>query len=391
MLFGAPTTSEIGAALERVAADALVYLIAGSDTVPGRLLLVDRSGEATPVEAPDLRDTAAGPIDVHLGLPGPGRPGFSAPAWDVALTDLCDWAGPALLDPLLAALAGRAGSGPDGVPRVVLVSCGRLGSVPWAAARWADPDGRVRLGCQDLVLSTAASARQLIDVAERPALAFDRPAVLVSEPTRQDGADAEVLALKNAVYPDAVLLGEVDGAVGRGTPDDVLAVLPGSGSDPPPLVHLCCHAVATDEPSTSRLELTEPLTVDTVLRQGTRRPPGTPGPIIVCSACETDFTRGSHDEALTLATAFLACGAVSVVGSRWTVNDRYTGVLMFAFHHFLRAARLPAADALRAAQLWALDLHRPGLPGMSDAMADRARRGTLAHAAMWAAFAHHGR
>ncbi|WP_214404708.1 hypothetical protein [Pseudonocardia lacus] len=72
------------------------------------------------------------------------------------------------------------------------------------------------------------------------------------------------------------------------------------------------------------------------------------------------------------------------------VTDRLTAVAMFALHHFLVVGVLPAADALRAAQLWMLDLGREPLPGMPPRLARDARKALCADVAVWAAFGHHG-
>lgn len=392
-LFRPPTAEEIGRSLASVGADALVHLVAGTEDTPGRLLLVDRSGAVTAVDAPELRDAATGPLSTYLRLPGPGKPGYTAVTWHAALSRLCEWAAPALLDPLLGVLRGRHGSGPSGTPRVVLVPGGRLGAVPWAAAHCPDDMTARRYACQDLVLSSAVSAGQFVDAVARPPLGVSSGVpVLISDPTGTMDTAPEVVALRAAIYPDAVLLGQVGGGAtdGAGTPEQLLAQLPGSGASAP-IVHVACHAVASDDPENSWIALTEPLTVTRVLRQAARVPREAAGPVVVCSACETDFTRSSYDEALTLATAFLSSGAGTVVGSLWTVFGRYTGVLMFAFHHFLRSEHLPPADALRAAQLWALDGEREALPGMPPDLAGRARREALRQVEMWAAFTHHGR
>jgi CHAT domain-containing protein len=79
-----------------------------------------------------------------------------------------------------------------------------------------------------------------------------------------------------------------------------------------------------------------------------------------------------------------------VLGARWAVDDRLTAVAMFALHHYLAVDRLPAADALRAAQLWMLDPDRAPLPGMPSTLRDRARRRLLGDVSVWAAFGHHG-
>src|SRR6185436_11769425 len=108
------------------------------------------------------------------------------------------------------------------------------------------------------------------------------------------------------------------------------------------LLHLSCHAVAADTVETSHLRLTEPLSIRAIVEHAAGRAVDAPGPLVVLSSCGSDLTRSHFDEALTLATAFLASGAVTVVGSRWDVGDARTAALMFAFHHFLRQGRPPA-------------------------------------------------
>ncbi len=117
--------------------------------------------------------------------------------------------------------------------------------------------------------------------------------------------------------------------------------------------------------------------------------------MVVLSSCSSDRTagdvlQGDHDEALTLATAFLAASAATVVGTRWDVVDRFAGIVAFAVHHFLALGR-PAADALRCAQLWLLDDDREPLPGMPESMHRRCRRGRHVDVSVWAAFGHQGR
>ena len=287
-----------------------------------------------------------------------------------------------------AAARSAARRGQADPPRVVLVPSGVLGAVPWAAAHLpGDGPARVRHACAELVLSTAASARQLLDVAHRTP-ATTGPVVLVGDPTgRSVHAAEEVTALHDAVYADAVVLGVPGG--GPGTPEELLARLPGAR-----LVHLACHAVAADRPDESRLDLTAPLPVRRVLDRVVDRDAAA-GPVVVLSGCSSDRTagdvlRGDHDEALTLATAFLAAGAATVVGTRWDVVDRFAGIVAFAVHHFLALGR-PAADALRCAQLWLLDDDREPLPGMPEPMHRRCRRGRPVDVSVWAAFGHQGR
>ena len=397
-LFRAPTTLDMSGALGRVDADVLVYLVAGGSETAGQLLVVDRDGGVTVLDAPELRDTPTGPLATFLALPGPENVGFVPSSWRSALEKLCDWAGGAALEPLLTALVARAGSGPDGVHRVVLVPCGRLGAVPWPAARRRTAAGP-RYACADLVLSSAASARQLIDVASRRAANGDRSALLVTGPERDQNTAAEVgneLDALRMVYPRATVLGPVEDADGLGTPEGLLARLPGSGTPSPAVVHVACHATAGDDPEQSVIDLVAPLSVAAVLRQGVHRDRSEPGPIVVLAACETALTRTSHDEALTAASAFITAGAVGVVGSLWKVNNRYTAALMVVFHHFHHTDRLPAVDALHRTQLWALDLARPAIEELvrTDKPLPtwlQGRLPSLPSVAMWAAFTYHGR
>lgn len=255
----------------------------------------------------------------------------------------------------------------------------------------------MRYACADLVLSTAASARQFLDVTSRVALPLDLEPVLVSDPTGDRdlfAAPDEVLTLRDIFYPDAIILGDLRGlepADGPGTPEELLSRLPGVRSLGASLLHLSCHARTADTAEASHLALTTPLSIRAVLEHAAGRAVDTPGPTVVLAACESDLTVQDYDEALTLATAFLASGAVTVVGSRWKVYDQLTGILMFAFHHFLAGSGQSPADALRSAQLWMLDPDRAELPGMPSAMMGDIDVSDLTDVAVWAAFGHHGR
>jgi CHAT domain-containing protein len=189
------------------------------------------------------------------------------------------------------------------------------------------------------------------------------------------GVAAEVADL-TARYRAARVLGPAT------TSAEVLAALPTAS-----LLHVASHAVVHGSPDESYLALAEHLPVRTILEHAAARAVDAPGQMVVLSACSSDLTMNEYDEALTLATAFLAAGASTVVASRWVVNDRGTAVLMQAFHHFLGTG-LPAADALRAAQLWLLEPERPVLAGAS---VPAVRRAAFADVSVWAAFGHQGR
>ena len=394
-LFTAPPTTAIGNALATVGGDAFVYLLPGDAESEGRLLVIDRGGVPTAVPAPLLRIEPDGPPARFRATPKSDE----AP-WRAALEAVCDWAGPAVVEPLLEAL----GSGPDPA-HVVLVPSGVLGAVPWAAARLRTGRPEPRYACTELVLSTAASARQFLDVTARAALPVGLDPVLLADP-RGDLLFAmdEVLALQEAFYPNAAVLGDFRGIVstdddtpladGLGTPAEVLERLPGARTLGASLLHLACHAWTASTAEASYLELTERLTIHAVVEHAAGRAARAPGPVVVLSACQSDFTEHDDDEALTLATSVLVAGAVAVVGSRWAVADKRTAILMFAFHHFLAAVGQPPADALRSAQLWMLDPGRAELQAMPEALLgdmDDMDEADLTGIDVWAAFAHQGR
>lgn len=405
-LLTSPEPADIADALLRTGRDALVYLLPADGPHPGRLLVVDAAARVVDLPAPDLRVTDDGPVaaflradDEHrvradgprlrdLDPPGSVRSG----RWTQLLADVCDWAYPAVIAPLLTAPGDRLRS-------VVLVAGGALNRVPWPAARRPGTTAH-EYACADLLLSSAASARQLVDAAARGAAPTDGIAVLVADPTGGlPGATAEVEALRDSIYTDAVVLGTARGAAGRGTPGEVLGFLAGAG-----LLHLACHAStgASSDASFLRLAPTggaapggaamsegAPLQIGDVLRRARHRATDR-RMVLVLSACTSDVSADAHDEALTLATAFLAAGATTVVGSLWAVPDTVTPVLMYMFHHHLTVHRRPAAEALRAAQLWMLDPDRTPPPGMPDRLIRTAHSNDLTAIDAWAAFAHHG-
>jgi CHAT domain-containing protein len=96
--------------------------------------------------------------------------------------------------------------------------------------------------------------------------------------------------------------------------------------------------------------------------------------IVVLSACQTISSRTSRTGGVAgLASSFLRAGAPAIVSTLWDVSDDVTGPLLTTFHQRL-AAGVPAAEALRAAQLDALE----------------SRTGHRTAPAIWAAFIYAG-
>lgn len=273
--------------------------------------------------------------------------------------------------------------------RLVLVPCGRLGMVPWHGAR-GSVAGERRFAVQDAVISYAATARQFVETAGRILpLPGSRPVIVAPHP---ELAFARALArgLACSTYPDTLLYGPaMSGRPGRGTPDEVLAHMPG-GTQPSSLLQLGTHARVCPDPLQSYLSLAagERLTVERILEQGERdahrpRGGGSAGAdaagLVVMPACGSDLSDVDHDEALALSTALLAAGWAGVVAARWNALDLRTSIMIYMFHHFLgelansEGAVLPA-DALRLAQLWMLDENRSVPDGMPLLLAQPTRQ-----------------
>ncbi|MFE3205715.1 CHAT domain-containing protein [Embleya sp. NPDC059237] len=305
---------------------------------------------------------------------------------------------------------------PADPPRVVLVPCGNLGVVPWHAARVREGDA-YHYVCRDMVVSYAASGGQLLLTVARDPLPVDSAPVLVADPRMElTHAEREIGALRAGFYPQARMFGEFyqppEPPESLGTPADLLALLSTANDRPLSLLHVASHGSAGPRPTASALSLAFPddseswpaesggpgalpgagmLTVMHLLdRSGEDIAQCDNGPLVVLSACETDLSTRDHDEALTLATAFVARGARNVVGSRRTTADGASALMMAVFHHFVAVEGLDPAHALCAAQLWMLDPGRRVPSSVRGALARDAELPGLHRPALWAAFIHQG-
>ncbi|MFD7455678.1 MULTISPECIES: CHAT domain-containing protein [unclassified Streptomyces] len=411
-LFRTPTVGELKAGVAAGDADALVYLLAGQGDTPGMAIVVGPDTGTGVRALPLLSGEHSGPLERYLDAAGARqrqpRDAGVAQAWEQALAELCDWATGAVIAPVMTGIAERLAADDGrrkdrpGPPRLVLVPCGRLGIVPWHAARLPSeaPHDYV---CEAMVISYAASGRQFLDTVRRAPRVPGAAAVLVADPTMTlTHAELEVTALRQGPYPEARLYGDFFEPpvepVGPGTPDDLLDELTGGAS----LLHLACHGSAGVSPTESSLQLASPdvssagtdpglLTVSRLLARPAGERTGTDGPLVVLSACETDLTHRDHDEALTLTTAFVARGARDVVGSRWATADSAAALMMAVFHHYLTVEGRSPVDALRAAQAWMLNPRRENPGSLDGRLLDELRKGpTLDHPAAWAAFIHQG-
>ncbi|MFI6418998.1 CHAT domain-containing protein [Streptomyces sp. NPDC050842] len=414
-----PVVDEIAAALRSLRKDALVYLVPASEDIGGTALVVTDRGSTHVVPLPRLTEDATALRDYLPAAHQARDPGAEAGGADGGgdeprdlgpvtggpvgggddatmrrrLDRLCGWAWYAAIRPLLDAfgeppVAGR-------VPRLVLVPMGGLGLVPWHAAWEQNADGGRQYAVEKAEISYAASARLLCEVASRDATAHDGAALLVGDPTgdlRYAGEEAD--AVHRAFYPAGRYLGRRrDGVVGSavdgaGTPEEVVTWL-AEGAGGGRVLHLACHAsIARDIDRTSYLSLYggELAAEEITEAVGSRGGIG----LVLLAACRSHVSGRGHNEAYSLATAFLVAGARSVVGSLWPVPDDSTSVLMFMTHHFLRVEGEPPARALRRAQLWMLDPDRLAPDTLPPHLSERARRLDPADLRSWAGFTHLG-
>ncbi|MDN3021837.1 CHAT domain-containing protein [Streptomyces sp. S.PB5] len=401
-LLDAPSPEEIGAALRTMGATALVYLVPGGKEEPsltdrvffgrradeGQALIVSADGgtRALPlprllVEAPELATyRATGTPGRDAGGPPTEPTPTPPPRLDVsraALERLCDWAGTAVMEPLLKQLPRGFGR----VPSAVLVPMAELGAVPWHAARTTGRRGGHRYACQDADISYLPSARLLCEVATRPAARM-RQALVVGNPTRDlHHAGEEAEAIHSAFHPQGALLGP-----GEATPDAITDWLRRQRGG---LLHLACHGVVRQgERHSAYLALSGGELAAEELTEGTSR--FRELELVVLAACRTNVSGRGYDEAYSLSTAFLVAGARSVIGSLWPVPDEATSLLMYMTHHFMSRDGLAPGPALRSAQLWMLDDRRTAPPGMPPRLQNRVRRISGADLTAWAGFTHLG-
>ncbi|MFD7134690.1 CHAT domain-containing protein [Streptomyces sp. NPDC059894] len=415
-VFGGPAWQEVADAAQGAGVDAVVHLLVGQGDGPGWALVVRPGAAPLPLELTGLARARRAPLERYLdaardrsvvtapGVPrdAPGR-AEAVEAWTAALRDLCDWAGPAVMGPVLDAVRPGRPARPEDPVRLVLLPAGNLGSVPWHAARLGARAGeRPAYVVDHAVVSHAASAAEFVRSAARARLPVAAAPVLVADPrSTLEYAEHEVEALRTAFYPDARCYGYLtrNGFHRDGTPDELLPLLPGGTAErPATLVEFSVHGLAGGRPTVSGLLLHRPpdgdedagvLTVRRLLGAPSADGGGGAGPLVVLSACETDLSTRDHDEALTLTTAFVARGAADVIGSKWSVDDTSSAVLMYALHHFLTEGDDPAL-ALRRAQLWALDADRPSIPRLPGPLARRIEGRPALPVDAWAPFIHQG-
>jgi len=258
--------------------------------------------------------------------------------------------------------------------------------VPWHAAFRLDGQVR-RYAVEHAVISYAISGRAFTETAREPARDV-KSVLVVGDPTGDlPFAGVEARAIRQAFYPGGLFLGRAERS---GTPEQVLdwiaAAAPG-----PSLLHLACHGQADPaHPADACLRLAGGTLTARRLLEASRTAELEIERVFL-AACATGSTGAQHDEAFSLATAFLSAGARTVFGSLWRVPDTETSLLMFLVHHYLNAGGRTPAEALNQAQRWMLDPLRKPPAEMPPELLRHCDSPRLAEPRSWAAFTHQGR
>ncbi len=349
-----PNIGAIRHALTVLDLDALVYLIPGGTRDPGFALIAPAAGTPKYMALPFLT-SVPGPDAVH------------------------DWAWQAAIGPLLeqyAADLDRPGTGRP--PRLALAPLQGLAGVPWQAAR--RPDGTYAL--QLAAFSRAVSGSQLCRSAALAPVSIGPSGLLVADPdagtTGLTDARIAAYAVRQAFYPGGRYLGRrPDGNTSRsgaGTLAEVLGWLGDTGPAAGTMLHLGC--AITD----GGLRLADgPLPARRVIEEMARIPDRTVGLVVLPEPDKVEDPPG-------LEAAFLNGHSGTVI----TYQPRTAPLLLFMFHHYLMAERLPAWDALRQAQLWMLDPRRHTPASMPTRLRLAMPGQDLTTPAAWAGLAHWG-
>ncbi|WP_431727354.1 CHAT domain-containing protein [Verrucosispora sp. TAA-831] len=231
----------------------------------------------------------------------------------------------------------------QGVPAVVLVSTGLLGALPLHAARYHRA-GRIRHLIDDADISYTPSARALL--AAQDVTPSERTRLLTVRPD-----DALPHTVREVTAVQRLFSGPVQKLVGAGaTREAVLA-----GFRDATHIHLACHGSYDPvQPLRSCLYLAglDHLSALDLFDHGLLRDVQ----LVVASACEsavTDVAR-APDEAFGLPGLLGYCGAATVVGTLWNVNDKFAALLISRFYAHYREGDTPAR-ALARAQRWMRD------------------------------------
>jgi hypothetical protein len=404
-LLDPPGIDDIQAALATLDADALVYLTPSRNMQHGMAVVVPAQGSPGWMMLPDLMLDGNPDVDRYLDVMAARSASdevrdFKRPtARDLRanLDRICGWAWRTAIGPVLHLVAGRTPVTDRRPRRLVLVPMGDLARVPWHAAR--NPDSGA-YAIETAAFSYAASARMLCESARRDPVPLSSLGLVVGDPDAGDAvpdlpaARAEAYAVRQVFYNAARYVGRrPDGSVGpagAGRRAEVVSWLTSRRPTAGALLHLACHGVSqSGAGSYLLLAGGETLTAEELVGLLADHPDRNIG-LVVLAACRSGVSTHGYDEAYSLGTTFVAAGVRTVLSTQWSIPDQATSLLMFMFHHYLRAERRPAWDALRRAQTWMLDPDREPPASMPPPLREQLHTTRPEDVLAWAGFVHLG-
>lgn len=241
-------------------------------------------------------------------------------------------------------------------PRVWWVPGGQLGLLPLhAAGHHRDPDTPERRTVLDRVVSSYTPTIRSLRHARRSGATRRPPtrSLIVAMPTTPGlpgggylphvRAEAEILG---TLLPGArTLTGDPAASADAPTARRVLDELPSH-----PIAHFACHGIHDPDPAASRLLLHDhaeaPLTVARLAPVNLER-----AQLAYLSACDTALSPDNRlvDEATHLASAFQLAGFPHVIGTLWSLDDRFAVEVAARFYRALRDPGTGQLDTGRAA------------------------------------------
>ncbi|MBQ0850205.1 CHAT domain-containing protein [Streptomyces sp. BH-SS-21] len=342
------------------------------DPDDGPVIVVNVAGHRS-----DALVLGAGPRDALHVIPLPGLTpdelathvnNFHRKVWGAQsqVSQTLAWLWDSAVGPVLESLGVTATPANDGPwPRVWWCPVGLLACLPLHAAGRHQDGGDSALDrvvssytptVQALAASRRRARRELPHLAGRHgrALVVAMPNTPGVPPLPYAHQEAEAVA---QMMPQTTLL--ADGEASRAT------VLSELGQHP--IVHFACHGVTDwQDPSANRLVLADgALSVRDLLHHrldGTR--------LVMLSACSSSAAgERLPDEAVHLASSFLAAGAAHVVGTLWAVEDQVAArTATTLYTHLTAAGTLPPRTGLTAIALHVatrrLREQYPGSPGL---------------------------
>lgn len=280
--------------------------------------------------------------------------------WEVPVS-LCRRLYEKLMAPVLAEL-------PEMIQRIILVPHGMLHKLPFAALH----DGENYI-IQKFAISILPSSSLIKLLGERKKQSnFEGGRYLISaisdySATRDEGINFSSRLRSSAGLEDLSYTIEegktVYGLASKIVPeahflenDQVKEALLGKFRDYS-VIHFAGHAVFNpEEPLASGLVLADGsvLTAARILQDSSFRTDR--GKLLILSACQTGVNViTSGGEIVGLARALFYAGMPNLISSLWEVADRSTAQLMQDFHSFWQAGKTSISDALRKAQIKALN------------------------------------